>query len=238
MPARRSSKKSKTMTIHLPSAVPANAIVEFVQSKSIVTADGKRPPAKMELERPTDVFDTYIVRLLKSINADLSISKDAVAVMNAMMIDLGDRIAIEAASVARYNNNKTVLLKNALAGVGMVLRGKLGSKACEEATSAVAIYSRFGKGVSDSVSGRANLHFPVSRVKTLVKGHTNLRMGIPSAIVIAAALEYICAEILELAAGALTEADRSRIMPRFVKMAVESDKELSVLFAGANFITG
>lgn len=233
-------KSSKSVCMTLPTAIPAGAVV-CINGLKTKCVDGKKKTqkhAELQLKRPAGTFDRYIVRLLKTINPELSISPKTVAVLDAMLTDVGKRICCESASVAKYNKRKTVTLNDAAAGVGLVLRGELGKKAQTEGINANLMYDRFNKGVSSSTSERCNLQLPVPRVQTMLKSHADLRVGLPSAILITAALEYVATEILECANRAMTVADKLRLPPRYIRAVVDADRELSTVFAGASYITG
>uniref|UniRef100_A0A8C5LSN1 Histone H2A n=1 Tax=Leptobrachium leishanense TaxID=445787 RepID=A0A8C5LSN1_9ANUR len=90
-----------------------------------------------------------------------------------------------------------------------------------------------------SKSAKAGLQFPVGRIHRLLKkGNYAERIGSGSAIYLAAALEYLCAEVLELAGNAARDNKKSRIMPRHIQLAVRNDDELSKLFAGITIADG
>ncbi|XP_058831060.1 histone H2A, sperm-like [Topomyia yanbarensis] len=79
-------------------------------------------------------------------------------------------------------------------------------------------------------SSRAGLTFPVGRIATaLKKGSYADRIGVGASIYMAAALEYLAAEILELSGNAAKDNKKSRIVPRHIQLAVRNDDELSVL---------
>ncbi|KAI3770710.1 hypothetical protein L6452_01851 [Arctium lappa] len=86
---------------------------------------------------------------------------------------------------------------------------------------------------------RAGLQFPVSRVaRYLKKGRYSERTGIGAPIYLAAVLEYLAAEVLELAGNAARDNKKNRINPRHVQLAVRNDEELAKLLSGVTIASG
>ena len=54
----------------------------------------------------------------------------------------------------------------------------------------------------------------------------------------AAVLEYLCAEVLELAGNAARDNKRKRIIPRHIQLAIRNDEELNKLMAGVTIAQG
>ncbi|NXG81217.1 H2A protein, partial [Baryphthengus martii] len=78
-----------------------------------------------------------------------------------------------------------------------------------------------GPAPKKAKSARAGLQFPVGRVYRLLKrGNYTDRVGLGAAIYLAAVLEYLSAEILELAGNAAQENKKARIVPRHIQLAV------------------
>ncbi|CAF0775399.1 unnamed protein product [Rotaria sordida] len=81
-----------------------------------------------------------------------------------------------------------------------------------------------------SRSTRAGLQFPVSRIhRHLRQGSYSERIAGGSPVYLAAVLEYLSAEILELAGNAARDNKKSRIIPRHLQLAVRNDEELNRL---------
>lgn len=88
-------------------------------------------------------------------------------------------------------------------------------------------------------SSRAGLHFPVGRIHSILrKGNYAPRVGGGAAIYLAAVLEYLSAEILELASEVAKQNNKSRVVPRHILFAIKNDEELNKMLTGVTISQG
>ena len=107
-----------------------------------------------------------------------------------------------------------------MAGKGKGGRGKTGAKA-------------------QSRSSRAGLQFPVGRIARYLKqGKFAERVGAGAPVYLAAVLEYLAAEVLELAGNAAKDNKKTRMIPRHIQLAVRNDEELNKLMANTTIASG
>ena len=98
-----------------------------------------------------------------------------------------------------------------------------------------------GKSAARPVSraSKAGLQFPVGRIaRYLKKGRYAERVGAGAPVYLAAVLEYLAAEVLELAGNAAKDNKKSRVVPRHIQLAVRNDEELSKLMGRTTIAAG
>ncbi|KAM3835968.1 core histone macro-H2A.2-like isoform 2-T2 [Diretmus argenteus] len=95
------------------------------------------------------------------------------------------------------------------------------------------------KATKLSRSARAGVIFPVGRMMRYLRTGTHkYRIGMGAPVYMAAVIEYLAAEILELAGNAARDNKKGRITPRHIKLAVANDEDLNQLLRGVTISNG
>ena len=112
------------------------------------------------------------------------------------------------------------------------------------ATPAEPVAKKGGRGKTEgkksvSKSTKAGLQFPVGRIgRLLKKGKYATRVGAGAPVYLASVLEYLTAEILELAGNASRDNKKRRVIPRHIQLAVRNDEELNKLLGKVTISQG
>ncbi|KAL6047032.1 Histone H2B type 1-A [Balamuthia mandrillaris] len=179
----------------------------------------------------SNALSVSIYVVLRQVHPDLGISNQAMAIMNSLCQDLTLRLFQEATSLTEMVGKKTLTACEVQTATRLVLPGDLAKYAVSEATKAVAKFSdATEKGSHRKLAG---LQFPVSYLRTWMQCRSTGRISKTAPIYLACVIEYLCAEVLELAGNAAKDFKTKRIVPRHIMLTVRGDEELDVLLSNA-----
>ena len=185
----------------------------------------------------TDIFDKTMVEAGKLARVNKRSTVSSREVQSAIRLVLPSELAKHAVS-----EGTKAVTKFTSAGKGT----KAVTKAVTKFTSADDGSGK-GKGKggrgekkkATSRSAKAGLQFPVGRVaRHMKKSRVASRIGAGAPVYMAAVLEYLTAEILELAGNAARDNKKTRVTPRHLQLAVRNDEELNKLLASVTFASG
>lgn len=156
--------------------------------------------AKRRKKKESRWFKLYIQKVLKQVHPDMKISKNALSQLNFFLKEFGARIAHGCFRLLTElpNAPKTISSREVQTMVRFLLPGELAKHAVSEGTKAVTKFVSAGKGGGGRREHKAGLQFSVSRVEKLLRIYGK-RVGAGAPVYMAAIIEYLAAEILELA---------------------------------------
>mmetsp|Transcript_3806 Transcript_3806/g.11624 ORF Transcript_3806/g.11624 Transcript_3806/m.11624 type:complete len:107 (+) Transcript_3806:31-351(+) len=83
-------------------------------------------------------WSVYVHRSLKQVNKSLTLSGKSMKILNSFVNDMFDRIAVEAAALARANKKSTLGSREVQTAVRLTLPAELAKHAMAEGTKAIA----------------------------------------------------------------------------------------------------
>jgi len=184
------------------------------------------------------MFNRYILSLFLNIivlNCDIrneeSVTMHLVSVEHANHIlqNLGVALAKAAAKNTHERNAKTISEKDIITAISIYSEGLLRNNCIEQGQKALD-KNREMEGTTPQK--RSGILFPLSISHRLLKNNdfqNSLRVSANASIYLAAILEYICMEILDVSNDIRTNESVNELCPHHLKLGIESDPELSLL---------
>lgn len=203
---------------------------------------GKAAGEGKRRKRGVQTFKVYINKVFKQVHPDKKVGARAMTITNGFVQDMEARLIRSAVELTKSNGKKTISQRAVQTAVRLCLPGELAKHGVSEGTKAVTKYDSDKRKKGDpakSASVRAGLQFPVGRVHRHMKVDSSIdRVSRKAAVYLTAVLEYLVAEILELAGNAARDNKRTRLSPRHLQLAVRSDEELNKLLGGITIASG
>ncbi|KAH7365148.1 hypothetical protein KP509_18G011100 [Ceratopteris richardii] len=96
---------------------------------------------KKKTKKSSETYKIYIFKVLKQVHPDTGISSKAMGIMNSFINDIFEKLAQEAARLARYNKKPTITSREIQTAVRLILPGELAKHAVSEGTKAVTKFT-------------------------------------------------------------------------------------------------
>lgn len=110
----------------------------MAKTAAVKKSVAKKGAKKGGHRKPRRSWNVYIHRSLKAINKAVGISGKAMKIVNSFVNDVFERIAGEAATLARVNKKRTLGSREVQTAVRLVLPAELAKHAMAEGTKAIA----------------------------------------------------------------------------------------------------
>ena len=189
-------------------------------------------------KKNTDTYKTYIYRILKDVHPSAGITEKGMNVVNDLISKLFVQMKAESLKLVRLAKKQTLKSRDIMFATNLLLPGEIRKHAISELAKAITNYKSNEGGGKMTRATRAGLIMGVGRIERHLRLNNKVRISSTAAVAMAAVLEYVTAELLELAGNSAANSKKKRIIPRHLKLAIIGDEELSRLFRGATISEG
>jgi histone H2A len=199
--------------------------------------------SKTQKKKKTHFFETYILKVLKQISEISNITSNAKQQINSFLCIFSKHVSRKIIELTIVSKKKTISDKEVSNSLKIILCGELLNNSLSEGEKAVNTFKNF-KDESETPGeknilcrqNKAGIIFPPSLVEKFLRqfGYNKIMITGSAPIYLAAVLEYITFEILDLANNYCIENKRVRITIRDIELAIRTDEELDRLFLKLN----
>ncbi|XP_039854285.1 histone H2B.2-like isoform X2 [Panicum virgatum] len=102
---------------------------------------GEGKKGRKKAKKSVETYKIYIFKVLKQVHPDIGISSNAMSIMNSFINDIFEKLAGEAAKLARYNKKPTITSHEIQNSVRFVLSGELAKHAVSKGTKSVTKFT-------------------------------------------------------------------------------------------------
>jgi histone H3/H4 len=176
-------------------------------------------------------FEIYISKVLKQVSPDNGITSNAKQQLNSFLCILLKEITTIVSELTIISKRKTISLKEIKNALNVILFGELLSCCMKEGERACDAFSIETKGSKHS---RANIIFPPSLIDKFLRNNCNFSIASLAPVYLAAVLEFITFDILDISVKHSKETKHNRITVRDMELSVRNDIELDTLFKKYN----
>lgn len=178
-------------------------------------------------------FTTYLRKLLKQVHPSTGITLKAMIQLNGLIFNIGKLLVEEAEGFAKAKQRQTISAANFQSAAKVFFVGELAKHTVAESFKVLqkVANARDAGSKAKEVIAEAGLAIAPSRAARLLANRgKGMRMASGAPVALAAMLDYLGTEILELAGDCARDMKKARINVRCIFTAVQDDEEISSLF--------
>jgi histone H2B len=181
-------------------------------------------------------FDLYISKIQKQVHPEHQLTKEAKTKLNTLVQTFVQDFVKYLVLFTEHARKNTIGSREVQSAVRALLKGELAKHAVSEGTKAITRFTSFNeKDKRKSDAAKAGLVIPPVRIRTIIKENvddykTDTRISETTSFYLAAVIEYLIAEILELAGNVARDNNKIKITSAFIQKAITNDKELDKSF--------
>lgn len=171
-------------------------------------------------------FTTYLRKILAQVHPDTGITNSALVSLNAIIFYIGKELSERAEKVARQEGRLSISANTIQIAVRLIIPGELSKHAVSHGTRGVVLFeSRASEQPATLPSARVKRFFRSESKDQKYVGASKMRLTANCCVYLAAVLEYLAAEILELSGNAARDDKKQRITPRHMFLVLANDDE-------------
>jgi histone H3/H4 len=183
------------------------------------------------MKKKNHFFEIYIAKVLKNVSSQNGITSNAKQQLNSFLCIFLKEISSMVTELTIISKKKTISVKEVKNALDIILFGELLNCCLSEGEKACDSFSIETKG---SRHTRANIIFPPSLIEKFLRNCSKFYISSLTSVYIAAVLEFITFEILDISVKNCKERKRNRITVRDMELAIRNDIELDILFKKYN----
>jgi len=194
--------------------------------------ESKSESKQIVKKKKTRYFETYISKVLKQVSTDNGITANAKQQLNSALCIIARHLSRWAIRLTRISKKKTLSEKEVSNAVKIVFPGEIGQNSIKEGDDSMLRFVSGGECKNTSRQDKAGIIFPPSITEKFLRefGFAKIMVTKNAPIYLAAVLEYITQDILQLASYTSKDNKHVRITIRDLELSVRTDPELSVIF--------
>jgi histone H2A len=187
-------------------------------------------------KKKTHFFEIYISKVLKQI-CDCGITGNAKQQLNSFLCILSKKVSNTVLDLTLFGKKKTISEKEIINALNIILPGELLKNSISEGKKSIESFKTNNeKDIKGTRQTKAQIIFPPSITEKFLRnfGNTKIMVTSTSPVFLAAVLEYLTYEVLDLASIYCKDNKRIRITIRDLEVVIRSDEELNKLFTKLN----